>query len=223
MLRVTRNQVREIDRRSIEEFHIPGIVLMENAARAAADVAWDMIGRQAGRFVTIFCGPGNNGGDGLAIARHLHNRGTHVEIVPVFHPDKLHGDALINWNIVQAMNLEVVSLDEAADALAREPELVIDALLGTGFAGEPRGPIGQAIELITRKCKSGILSVDLPSGLDCDTGQPADLCIRATHTITFVAEKRGFDNAIAKPYLGKVTVGEIGCPKSLIEAVAQVE
>src|SRR3954470_18238654 len=93
-LRLTRAQVREIDRRSIEEFHIPGIVLMENAALAAVDVAWEMIGRKTGRFVTIFLGPGNNGGDRLAVARHLHNRGANVEVVPVFDPEKLTGDAL---------------------------------------------------------------------------------------------------------------------------------
>src|SRR3982750_1384148 len=100
MIPPTREQGREIDRRSIEEFHIPSIVLMENAARGAAVVAWEMIGRDAKRSVLIFCGPGNNGGDGLAVARHLHNRGVNVEIVPAFDPGKLKGDALINWQIV---------------------------------------------------------------------------------------------------------------------------
>src|SRR3954454_18297615 len=170
MLRLTRAQVREIDRRAIEEFHIPGIVLMENATRAASELAWQMLGAQPARFVTIFCGPGNNGGDGFAVARHLHNRGINVEIVPVFDPAKLSGDALINWRIVEAMQIELVALDDAPNALLREPELVIDALLGTGFTGEPRGPIAQAIELINRESKSPILAIDVPSGLDCDIG-----------------------------------------------------
>jgi NAD(P)H-hydrate epimerase len=193
------------------------MVLMENAARAATDVAWRMIGAQPARFVTIFCGPGNNGGDGFAIARHLHNRGTHVEIVPVFDPAKLAGDALINWRIVQAMNLELVTLEEVADALARQPELVIDALLGIGFTGEPRGAIAQAIDLINREGKSPVLAIDVPSGLDCDTGQPASLCIRATTTVTFVAEKTGFNNPVAKPFLGDIVIGDIGCPIELLQ------
>lgn len=217
MVRLTRAQVREIDRRAIQEFHIPGIVLMENAARSATDVAWRMIGAQPARFVTIFCGPGNNGGDGLAMARHLHNRGTHVEIVPVFDPAKLPGDALINWQIVQAMNLELVPLEAGEDALARQPELVIDALLGTGFTGEPRGDIARVIELINRECKWPILAIDVPSGLDCDTGEPASLCIRATTTVTFVAEKAGFTNQAAKSMLGDVAVADIGCPPELLQ------
>ncbi|CAN5413213.1 NAD(P)H-hydrate epimerase [soil metagenome] len=221
MVRLTRAQVREIDRRAIEDFHIPGIVLMENAARAAADVAWEMIGRQPARFVTIFCGPGNNAGDGFAIARHLHNRGTHVEIVPVFDPAKLTGDALINWRIVEAMQIENTSLEDSNIALRGEPELVIDALLGTGFTGEPRDRIAEAIDVITGECKSPILAIDVPSGMDCDTGHPAKLCIRATTTITFVAEKFGFENPLAKEFLGDVIVGDIGCPKQLIEAVAR--
>ncbi|MBC8106818.1 MAG: NAD(P)H-hydrate epimerase [Anaerolineae bacterium] len=218
MVRLTRAQVREIDRRAIRDFHIPGIVLMENAARSAADVAWQMVGAQPARFVTIFCGPGNNGGDGLAVARHMHNRGTHVEIVPVFDPAKLASDALTNWRIVEAMRLELVPLDEAEDALARQPELVIDALLGTGFTGEPRDAIARAIDLINRECKSPVLAIDVPSGLDCDTGQPAGLCIRATTTVTFVAEKSGFINPAAKPFLGRIVVGDIGCPAQLLPA-----
>ena len=217
MTRLTRAQVREIDRRSIEEFHIPGIVLMENAARAAADVAWEMIGKQPGRFVTIFCGPGNNGGDGLAVARHLHNRGVNVDVVPVFDPQKLTGDALINWNIVQSMGIELTPLSSAELALASAPDLVIDALLGTGATGVPRAAIAQAIHLINTDASAvPILAIDVPSGLDCDTGKPLGECVRATRTITFVAEKVGFTEPAARAYLGDVEVGNIGCPIELV-------
>ena len=192
---------------------------MENAARSATDVAWQLIGAQPARFVTIFCGGGNNGGDGLAIARHLHNRGTHIEVVPVLDPEKLTGDALINWRIVEAMRLDLVPLEDARAALWREPELVIDALLGTGFTGEPRGAIAQAIELINRDCKSPILAIDVPSGLDCDTGEAALLCVRAEITVTFVAEKVGFGNPAAKQYLGNIVIGDIGCPPAAAEVL----
>jgi NAD(P)H-hydrate epimerase len=221
MTRLSRAQVREIDRRAIEEFGIPGIVLMENAARSAADVACTMLGgRVPGKFVTIFCGPGNNGGDGLAIARHLHNRGANVDVVPVFDPQRLSGDALCNWQIVSAMELEVTPLSSCELTLASEPDLVIDALLGTGAHDRPRGRIAAAIDLFDTDVRSPVLSVDVPSGLDCDTGKPLGTCVRATRTITFVAEKLGFANPDARAYIGEVVVGDIGCPRDLIETVA---
>jgi NAD(P)H-hydrate epimerase len=220
MIRLTRAQVREIDRRSIEEFHFPGIVLMENAARAAADVAWAMIGKQPARFVTIFCGPGNNGGDGLAIARHLHNRGLNVDIVPVFDPHELTGDALTNWNMVRAMSIELTPLSSAELTLASEPDLIIDALLGTGATGSPRGAVLQAIDLINNDANCPKLAIDIPSGLDCDTGHPLGATVRAMQTITFVAEKAGFRNPQSREYTGQIVVGDIGCPKELIEAIA---
>src|SRR3954467_9726793 len=103
MLRLTRAQVREIDRRSIEQYQIPGIVLMENAARAAANAACDLLDGECVGEILILCGGGNNGGDGLAIARHLHNRGGDVFIALATDPARYKGDALINWKIAQAM------------------------------------------------------------------------------------------------------------------------
>src|SRR6476469_1792303 len=100
-LRLTVAQVREIDRRAIERYGIPGVVLMENAARAATEVAWDMLERKPGGTVLILCGGGNNGGDGLAIARHLHNRGSAITIGLCTDPQKYASDAMINWRIVQ--------------------------------------------------------------------------------------------------------------------------
>ena len=105
MIRLTRAQVREVDRRAVEQYHIPGIVLMENASRAVAEVAEMMLRKYNGKNVLLLCGGGNNGGDGLAAARHLHNRGMGVTIGLCTDPTTYKGDALINWQIVQAMNL----------------------------------------------------------------------------------------------------------------------
>src|SRR4051794_22993665 len=105
ILRLTRAQVREVDRRAIEIYHVPGIVLMENAALHATDVAWEMLGR-APAAVQIICGGGNNGGDGLAIARHLHNRGCRVQALLTVDPGRHKGDALLNWEIVRAVELK---------------------------------------------------------------------------------------------------------------------
>lgn len=211
-VRLTRAQVREIDRLAIEEYGIPGIVLMENAALRAVEVAIDMLdGRNS---CVIACGPGNNGGDGLAMARHLHNRGVSVEIVLADDPDRFFGDALINWQIVTRMKLHWTSeLPQMADPLW------IDGIFGTGLTRPPGARAKSLIEQMN-DCAAGILALDLPSGLDCDTGEPAGACVRATRTVTFVAEKSGFASPVSRQYTGQIIVADIGCPRELIEQVA---
>src|SRR5688572_30131022 len=146
MLRLTRAQVREIDRRAIEEYHIPGIVLMENAARAATDVALAMLDPSKPTPITIVCGGGNNGGDGLAVARHLHNRGEDVLIVLAVPPDRFTGDAAINFEIVRTMGITWWKSEIPNWPL--EGGIVIDALLGTGLTEPPRPSAARAIKRI---------------------------------------------------------------------------
>lgn len=216
---ITRTQVRELDRRAIEEFGVPGIVLMENAGRGAAE---KLIELGIDGPVVICCGKGNNGGDGLVIARHLHNRGFQVEVVLFCDPPELKGDAAINFVIVEksAIPLLIVANDSDQQQLFCEKlssaAWMVDALLGTGATGEPRGAIGRAIELVN-EAKRSVLSIDLPSGLDCDTGVPAAQTVRATHTCTFVAEKLGFANPLSRQFLGGVHVIDIGAPKILVD------
>lgn len=217
MLRLTRAQVREIDRLSIEQYHIPGIVLMENAARAAADVALEMLGDPKARNVLILCGGGNNGGDGLAVARHLHNRGARVSIALTLDPSKYRGDALTNWQIISAMRLPVHPANP--ETISRsQADLLIDAIFGTGLTTPPRDPFPDLARALARSARP-VLAIDLPSGLDCDTGRPLGAAIPATRTITFVAEKIGFAAPEAAEYLGQVTVGDIGCPAELLARV----
>ena len=214
MIRLTRAQVREIDRRSIEDFHVPGIVLMENASRALADVAMQMLAGAKNKNILILCGGGNNGGDGLATARHLHNAGCEIQIALTTDPARYQGDALINWQIIQAMRLPTTRADAKLIEMTAA-SLIIDAIFGTGLEKPPRPPFDQFVAAL----KSGsvpILSVDIPSGLDCDTGRPLGACVRATRTVTFVAEKMGFGAPESQPYLGRVTVGSIGCPAELL-------
>jgi NAD(P)H-hydrate epimerase len=220
MTRLTRKQVRWIDRLSVEIYKIPGVVLMENAARAAADVASEMLALKRGQ-VLLFCGGGNNGGDGLAVARHLHNRGIEISILPTADPAKYQGEALTNWEIVQAMKLPVVRLGQEnpgsnlPEFFLRNVTLIVDAIFGTGLTTPPRPPFPEIVETLNHS-NIPILSIDLPSGLDCDTGLPLGSCIRATRTITFVAEKIGFANPAAAQFLGTVSIGDIGCPRELI-------
>jgi NAD(P)H-hydrate epimerase len=216
MTRLTRQQVREVDRIAIERYRVPGVVLMENAALAAADVACDMLDDDCVGEVLIACGGGNNGGDGLAVARHLHNRGADVSVALTIDPAKFKGDALINWRIVEAMGLRVAPATPESIRHTKAV-LLIDAVFGTGLSEAPRDPFPSLVAAIEQS-RVPVLAIDIPSGLNCDTGEPFGPCVRATRTITFVAEKAGFASPAAQPYLGRVTVGDIGCPREAIEA-----
>jgi NAD(P)H-hydrate epimerase len=224
MLRLTREQVREIDRRAIEDHHIPGIVLMENAARAVVDVAMEMLDDPQG-VVSIVCGGGNNGGDGLAVARHLSNRRVPLNVCMLVEPATLKGDARTNYSINLAM--QTVNMwgyftpMPGLLAPGSRVRLIIDAIFGTGLTRPPEGLFATAINQIN-DLRIPVLAVDVPSGLDCDTGEPLGACIRAMRTVTFVAEKAGFANPASRQFTGEVTVGDIGCPRELIEEVAKM-
>jgi NAD(P)H-hydrate epimerase len=219
MIRLTRAQVREIDRRAVEQYHIPGTVLMENAARGVVELAEKMLAGNAGSNVLIVCGGGNNGGDGLAVARHLHNKRFSVNILLAVPPGDLQDEAQVNWRIVNAMKLRMQIA--MPDLILQHPaDLVIDALFGTGLTSPPRADAAALIQAMNKQ-SNPVLAVDVPSGLDCDLGQPMGVCVRAARTVTFVAEKVGFTKPRAKHFLGDVTVADIGCPRELIDQVLQ--
>ena len=212
MIHLSRQQVRGVDRLAIERYGIPGIVLMENASTGAARVALRMFRRD--RRALILCGGGNNGGDGLAIARHLHNRGIEVLIATTVDPSGYKGDAAINMNIARQMNLP---LQPASPELIRQWQggLIIDAIFGTGLSQPPRGDFAAIVNAV-EQAGSPVLAIDVPSGLDCDTGEPLGAAIRATATVTFVASKKGFANPASRAYTGRVIVCGIGAPRELI-------
>jgi NAD(P)H-hydrate epimerase len=220
MISLTREQVRQVDRLAIEKYHIPGIILMENAACGATDIASQLCDPHDGS-VLVLCGGGNNGGDGLAIARHLCNRGHDVTVGLCTEPENYRNDALLNWQIVQAMKIECLPYPSAFQRTEKDLVLIIDAIFGTGLTGPPRPPFE---DIVNRTRKSAeepwcdVLAIDIPSGLDCDTGEPLGrYCIVADHTATFVARKRGFENPASRDFTGPVTVVNIGCPRSAIE------
>ncbi len=221
-IRLNRAQVREVDRRAIEAYCIPGIVLMENAARNATRHVRDCV--PGGGSVAVVCGRGNNGGDGFVIARHLFNAGIAVELFLACDPARLTGDAAVNARIAEAMRIPCQAFDsdthirEAAPRLQRA-DVIVDAILGTGFSGQVRSPLDLAIETINRCSRAKVIAVDLPSGLDCDTGQPSNATIRATVTVTFVARKVGFDSPGASDYTGEVYVADIGAPRGVVQEV----
>lgn len=211
-IRLTREQARAIDKLATEKYRMPTMLLMENAARGAADVVENIL-QEHPSAVSVLVGPGNNGGDGLAIARHLHNRGHHVQIFLLGDAGRFKDDALVNWNIVQAMQMRHERLTDESKFIA---DVLIDALFGTGITEPPRDPFAEIAAAVN---SSGIpvIAIDIPSGLDCDTGAPiGPVAIRARHTITFVAEKVGFANPAAAAHLGQIAVVDIGCPKECI-------
>lgn len=225
-LPLSRAAVREVDRRAIDELGIPGVVLMENAARGAAEAARDLIGERSGT-IWILCGPGNNGGDGYAMARWFTIFGRRVELISFAPVEATRGDAAVMRRITAQLGIVDHVVDDARgpDAFAAqlaEAPLIVDALLGTGFQGEVRAPLDRGIEAINAaRATSGprVVAVDLPSGLDADTGRAARTTVRADLTVSFVAPKLGFAANGAREFTGDVRVAEIGVPPALIEAV----
>lgn len=220
---LTRNQVRSVDRLAVERYHMTGLVLMENAGRGAADIIRREYG-PPGRAI-IFCGPGNNGGDGCVIARHLHNAEWNVRLVMAGERGRLSPDAAANAAIVEAMGLPMVfavasDAPRSAAESIRTDDVVIDALLGTGFQGSVRSPMAELIVAVNAAGRRALVAIDVPSGLDCDEGTPSNATIQADLTVTFVAGKPGFAAPAAASYVGRVQVAEIGVPRELIEAVA---
>lgn len=237
-LTFSRASLHELDRRAVEEYHIPILVLMENAGRAVAHAALRHVATAAAkRRVLILAGPGNNGGDGLVAARYLHNAGIALTILLLTPREHYKDAAATQLAIVEAMKLHIETLSpghaELRDWLveALPEDLLIDALFGTGLS---RPPDGLAAEVIAAVNKSGhpILAVDIPSGLDCDTGLPAGApagdaagsvavktVIRAAETVSFCGSKAGFPKA--RHFTGKVTIADIGAPVELLRSLAE--
>jgi len=220
---LTCQQIRALDKLAIEQVGIPGIVLMENAGRGIAEFVYGaLVNPQADR-VTILCGPGNNGGDGFVVARHLHNAGVPVDVVLAVPPEKSTGDAGTNLAILQRMKVDLIrayepdGLDVAKEAVRRS-RAIIDALLGTGSTGSPRGVMAALIELANATPQARRIAIDLPSGLDAERGEIHEPCFRADATVTMVAPKAGFLTPPGRAVVGRIVVVDIGVPRELIPA-----
>ncbi len=214
----TRDEVRAFDTHCIEDLGVPGIVLMENAGRQIADAAVEMAKAlgDAPRIL-VLAGKGNNGGDGFVVARHLAVRGREAEVVLPAAKDDVSGDARANLDILERMGIEVREMpgDEPAEALRpilAEADLVVDALLGTGVRGEIREPFASVITALNDAAPRAVLAVDIPSGMDCETGEPLGPTVRAHRTVTLAAVKAGFAKSRARDFTGRVTLADIGVP-----------
>ena len=247
---LSRAEVRRLDVQAAEELGLPSLLLMENAGRGAAGwlaelagaIAPDAHGRPfsapasmpdpgvprgpAPPRVLILCGPGNNGGDGGVVARHLDAWGFPVRVVWFARGDQLRGDAAVQWSILAKSGVEQSAWfdahpGEAIDPAALSPLLadagwLVDGLLGTGLSRPVEGPLRTVIEAMNDSGKP-IFALDLPSGLDADTGQPLGVAVRAAATASFVAAKLGFNAPGAAEYTGEVAIIDIGLPRRLLE------
>jgi ADP-dependent NAD(P)H-hydrate dehydratase / NAD(P)H-hydrate epimerase len=213
---LTAAEMREVDRRTIE-MGTPGIVLMENAAHRVVEFLAERFAPLAAHRVAVLCGKGNNGGDGMAVARQLFTRfhPRRLDVVLLGAPESLKGDAAANYKMLAVCGCPVA---REIPAEARMATLVIDALLGTGITGPATGPMLEAIREINRGfLLAKVVAVDLPSGMPTDSGEPVGECARADASVTFTAPKVAHVMPPNCDRVGELRVGPIGSPPSLYQ------
>ena len=216
-------EVRELDRRAVEVLGIPSAVLMENAGRGAAEEIEAAILESGGkRRAAILVGSGNNGGDGYVIARHLANAGFAVELYSSVTRASLRGDAALFRAVLDRMGLattEVVTAHQLARERGRwaSSGALVDALLGTGFSGELRPQLAEVLGAANAVRGPLKVAIDVPSGLDADSGEAAPQAFRADLTVTFVAIKPGLLRGMGPAHTGRIVVRGIGAPADLLE------
>ncbi len=219
----TAAEMREIDRIAINEYGIPGTVLMENAGVAVVRHLESILNPLVDRKICIFAGKGNNGGDGYVIARHLANKGAKVKVFLLGEKTAVSGDARINLDIIDKMNIDTIEVINKRDwdkvrVAANFSDCLVDALLGTGFRGEVTGDMDRIIDCINDAGKL-VIAVDIPSGVDADTGRICGKAVKASHTVTFGLPKPGLFLYPGAQCAGELTVADIGIPTAVVEGL----
>ncbi|MBF0509909.1 MAG: NAD(P)H-hydrate dehydratase [Deltaproteobacteria bacterium] len=225
MLLASAAQMQQLDKITIEEVGIPGVVLMENAGKGCTDLILKYFPAQVSSGTAIVAGKGNNGGDGFVIARWLHHQGFRVCIYLLADPASLKGDAAINFEIVRRLNLPLIiitdetELDQQAASI-KGAGLIVDAILGTGLTSEVGGLFGRAIDLINAGHEAGktVVAVDIPSGLNADNGRIMGRCVNADLTVTFGLAKLGQIVFPGFSHVGRLEVVDISIPSAVVAA-----
>jgi NAD(P)H-hydrate epimerase len=221
---LSRDQAREIDERAVQLCGMAIETLMENAGGGCART---LLSIGVAGPVAIVCGKGNNAGDGFVMARHLDLAGVDVTVAQCAPATDLSSAAATNFQLLAHTGVRLAPvwqwiggpMDKLRQALD-SADWKVDALFGVGLQGPLRPPYDQVVEAMNA-AGGRKLAIDIPSGMDCDTGEPRHPTFRADHTFTFVAPKLGFQSPAAKPYLGEVHVLDIGAPRKLIESVLE--
>ena len=221
---LTSKQMGEVDRLTTERYRIPSILLMENAGRSVAEEIEKACPGINGKKIAVLCGRGNNGGDGFVVARYLALRGASPAILLFSGPEKLKGDALVNFEIAREMGLQIRILDSTAAAkscLRKEscPAIIVDALFGTGLSKPVGADFRPVIEWINRSFpRAFIVAVDIPSGIMADSAEVAGTAVKAHLTVTFSALKPAHVLPPASDHAGKVVLAPIGSPPALFNS-----
>mgnify|MGYP005832623703 CR=1 FL=1 len=220
----TSQQMQALDRKTIEEVGIPGMVLMENAGRGAAEALLRSFPDAHRKRIVIVCGKGNNGGDGFVVARYLRNWNHSVKVLLLGHPETLQGDARANFEIFSRMKGEILLCPgreefEKVKSPLGEADLLVDAIFGTGLHSEVSGFYRELIDHLNGLGKP-ILAIDIPSGLDANTGRPLGTAVRASLTVTFGLPKVGHLIPPGSEYTGALKVIDIGIPPFLVDQEA---
>ncbi|HBC93842.1 MAG TPA: NAD(P)H-hydrate epimerase, partial [Pelotomaculum sp.] len=218
---VTAEEMKALERTAIEDYGISGLVLMENAGRHVVEVVQQVLGEVRDKTVTVFIGKGNNGGDGLVVARHLLNMGAVVKLLALANIEEISGDAAINLEIWRKMEQKIYSLQHGdginiVRLILMNTDLIVDAIYGTGFKGKIGEKAGRIIEVLNGSGKP-IVAVDIPSGLEADSGRVNGPCIRADHTVAFGLPKLGLILEPGAEYAGNLHVVDISIPSGLVE------
>ncbi|UCG60292.1 MAG: NAD(P)H-hydrate dehydratase [Candidatus Zixiibacteriota bacterium] len=215
---VTSELMRRIDRETIDNVGIPGPELMENAGRGIAyGILTDIVQTTESLKFAVFCGKGNNGGDGYVIARYLQEGGLEVVIYFIGPVDKLSPDAKLNYDRAIELELDMVEIKSAADLPEDlSSDFIVDAIFGTGFEGEPKGLPAEMIAYINRQ-EQPVIAVDMPSGLNADNGQHEGAVVVADYTYTLALPKYGLYVSPGRELAGMVRVVPIGVPDEVIE------
>jgi hydroxyethylthiazole kinase-like uncharacterized protein yjeF len=223
MILVTASEMQEIDRRTIVDFGIPGMVLMENAGRGATRFLFERFPDIANKRVGVIAGRGNNGGDGYVMARYLKQKGVHVRVYLLATADRVRGDAAANLKFLKPLDIPLIEIPDEASFSRYQSEMAglevwIDAILGTGLKSDVKGYFKTVIDFIN-SLNQPVFAVDVPSGLNSDTGQVGGACIRAHATATFAFAKTGHIIHPGAQYTGALDIVDIGIPTHIVEAV----
>ena len=203
---VSVKEMQELDRKAIEERGVPSIALMENAGKAVSEIALRELKDIKDKKVAVFCGCGNNGGDGFVAAKHLFNKGVKVDVYLIGKRTDLKNDPKINAYLLEDAGVKIC---EISRPLSVDSDLIIDAIFGIGLKGEVRNPAKDIIIDLNKK-SIPIISADVPSGLDADTGKALGVSIKADITVTMQFSKKGFYKNKGPEYAGKIIVVDIG-------------
>jgi len=214
---VTAKEMQSLDSKTIDGMGVPGLVLMENACMGVVEAAEDMLDGVQGKSIRIYCGTGNNGGDGFAAARHLMNRGAILDVLLIGSPSKLTPDAKANHDWFLEMGGSVSPTDNIEDLATRSSaDLAIDGLLGTGTKGAARGLIADVIEAIN-VTENRVLAIDIPSGVEGSTGKVGGSAVIAELTVTMGLPKIGLMVPPGRNYAGEVEIVDIGIPRKFVD------